>query len=99
MLNSKSFLAIDFGAGSLKAAEFETNEAGALVLKQFAIKSLGLEGSQENKREAVILKALQDVIAEKGMKAKDVNVCAPGFHVFSKFVKLPPVDANKVTQI
>src|SRR5213075_51122 len=25
--------------------------------------------------------------------------CAPGFHVFSKFVKLPPVDAGKVTQI
>jgi type IV pilus assembly protein PilM len=28
-----------------------------------------------------------------------VNVCAPGFHVFSKFVKLPPVDASKVDQI
>ncbi len=28
-----------------------------------------------------------------------MNVCAPGFHVFSKFVKLPPVDAGKVDQI
>jgi len=28
-----------------------------------------------------------------------VNVCAPGFHVFSKFVKLPPVDSGKVDQI
>src|ERR1041385_1716232 len=99
MLNVKSFLAVDFGAGSLKAAEFEVNEAGGLRLKQFAIKSLGLEGSQETKREAVLLKALQDVIAEKGIKAKEVNVCAPGFHVFSKFVKLPPVDPGKVTQI
>src|ERR1043165_10033674 len=99
MLNVKSFLAVDFGAGSLKAAEVEVNEAGGLRLKQFVIKSLGLEGSQETKREAVILKALQDVIAEKGIKAREVNVCAPGFHVFSKFVKLPPVDANKVTQI
>ena len=26
-------------------------------------------------------------------------MCAPGFHVFSKFVKLPPVDTSKVTQI
>ena len=34
-----------------------------------------------------------------GIRAKDVNVCAPGFHVFSKFVKLPPVDTSKVTQI
>src|SRR3990172_8341841 len=99
MLNAKSFLTVDFGAGSLKLAEFEVNEAGGLRLKQFVIKSLGLEASQEAKREAIILKALQDVIEEKGIKAKDVNVCAPGFHVFSKFVKLPPVDSGKVTQI
>jgi type IV pilus assembly protein PilM len=99
MLNTKSFLTVDFGAGSLKLAEFETNEAGGLRLKTFAIKPLGPEGSQEASREKVILKALQDALVEKGIKARDVNVCAPGFHVFSKFVKLPPVDANKVTQI
>jgi type IV pilus assembly protein PilM len=99
MLNTKSFLTVDFGAGSLKLAEFETNDAGGLTLKSFAIKPLGLEGSQDATREAVILKALQETLAEKGIKSKNVNVCAPGFHVFSKFVKLPPVDATKVTQI
>ena len=60
MLNTKSLLSVDFGAGSLKLAEFEINEAGALVLKQYAVRSLGLEGSQEAKREAVVLKALQE---------------------------------------
>src|SRR5689334_18772807 len=99
MLNTKSFLAVDFGAGSLKLAEFEVNEAGGLRLKQYSLKSLGVEGSQEDKREAVIQKALQSVIAEQGVKSRDINVCAPGFHVFSKFVKLPPVDPGKVTQI
>ena len=99
MLNTKSFLAVDFGAGSLKLAEFEINEAGGLRLLQYGLKPLGPEGAQEATREATILKALQEIIAEKGMKAKGVNVCAPGFHVFSKFVKLPPVDAGKVTQI
>ncbi|HEY3760162.1 MAG TPA: type IV pilus assembly protein PilM [Verrucomicrobiae bacterium] len=99
MLNAKSFLAIDFGAGSLKVAEFESSEAAGLSLKNFSIKPLGLEGSQEATREKAILKALQETLTEKGLKSKNVNVCAPGFHVFSKFVKLPPVDANKVTQI
>src|SRR5215467_1950201 len=99
MLNTKSFLTVDFGAGSLKLAEFEVNEAGGLRLKQYAIRPLGAEGAQETAREATILKALQGMLAEKGMKSKSVNVCAPGFHVFSKFVKLPPVDAGKVTQI
>src|SRR5215471_12429270 len=99
MLNTKSFLAVDFGAGSLKLAEFEVNEAGGLRLKQYGLKSLGAEGAQESTREATIQKALQTMLTEKGIKAKAVNVCAPGFHVFSKFVKLPPVDAGKVTQI
>src|SRR3989441_6906945 len=99
MLNTKSFLAVDFGAGSLKLAEFEVNEAGGLRLKQYGLKSLGAEGAQESTREATILKALQEMLSTKGIKAKNVNVCAPGFHVFSKFVKLPPVDAGKVTQI
>src|SRR5438445_368791 len=99
MLNQKSFLAVDFGAGSLKLAEFEVNEAAGLRLRQYGIKSLGPEGAQEATREATILKALQTMIAEKGIKSKGVNVCAPGFHVFSKFVKLPPVEASKVTQI
>jgi type IV pilus assembly protein PilM len=99
MLNSKNFLAVDFGAGSLKVAEFEVDESGALRLLNFAVKPLGAEGAVEAKREAVILKALQEVIAEKGFKAKSVNVSAPGFHVFAKFVKLPPVDSAKVTQI
>jgi len=99
MLNIKSFLAIDFGAGSLKLGEFEVNEAGGLRLKSFAIKSLGAEGAQETTREATMLKALQEVLVEKNVQSKNVNVCAPGFHVFSKFVKLPPVDAGKVTQI
>ena len=99
MLNIKSFLTVDFGAGSLKLADFEINDAGGLRLKNFAIKPLGLEGSQESSREKLILQALQETIAEKGIKSKNVNVCAPGFHVFSKFVKLPPVDAAKVGQI
>jgi type IV pilus assembly protein PilM len=99
MLNIKSFLAVDFGAGSLKVAEFEINEAGGLRLKSFSIKPLGLEGAQESSREATALKALREVLAETGTKARDINVCAPGFQVFSKFVKLPPVDAGKVTQI
>jgi type IV pilus assembly protein PilM len=99
MLNSKSFLAIDFGAGSLKLAEFEQNDAGGLRLKQYGVKSLGLEGSQEANREAAMLKALQELMAEKNFGSRQSNVCAPGFHVFSKFVKLPPVDTSKVTQI
>ncbi len=99
MLKSKSFLCIDFGAGSLKIAEFEPDQEGSLQLKQYAVKSLGAEGSQDASREASLLQAIKDVLVEKSFTSRQANICAPGFHVFSKFVKLPPVDTAKVTQI
>jgi len=99
MASARSFLAVDFGAGTLKLAEFEPSESGGLRLKQYGFRPLGLQGSQESVREQVCLKALQELLAEKQIKARDLNICAPGFHVFSKFVKLPPVDTGKVSQI
>ncbi len=99
MLKSKSFLSIDFGAGSLKIAEFEPAEDGGLRLLRFAVKPLGLAGSQDAARENVVKKALGEALAEGGFVSRQANLCAPGYQVFSKFVKLPPVDSSKVTQI
>jgi type IV pilus assembly protein PilM len=99
MLSTKPFLCFDFGAGSVKVGEFLANEQGTLTLTQFGIKPLGQEGTQESKREAAVLKAIQELLSQKPYRGKNINVCAPGFHVFSKFVKLPPVDTSKVTQI
>ena len=99
MLNTKPFLCFDFGAGTIKVGEFIANEQGTLTLTQFGTKSLGQEGAQESKREAAVLKAIQELLSQKQFRGRNTNVCAPGFHVFSKFVKLPPVDTGKVTQI
>ena len=90
---------MDLGAATLKIAEFEPNEAGGLRLKQYALKSLGPEGMQEATRQVAVVRGLQSLLTERAFSARNVNVCAPGFHVFSKFVKLPPVDTSKVTQI
>ncbi len=98
-MKPKSFLGIDFGAGALKIAEFEPTESGGLCLCAFGSYPLGLAGAQEAAREGAIKKALQFLLAEYGFASRDITVCAPGFHVFSKFVKLPPVDSSKVTQI
>jgi type IV pilus assembly protein PilM len=99
MLNAKSFLAVDFGATNVKVAEFELNEAGGLLLRQYGFRSLGPEGMQEAAREQTVVKALQELLTQGGFRSKFVNVCAPGFNTFSKFVKLPPVDTAKVPQI
>ena len=99
MLKSKSFLAVDCGANTLKVAEFEPNDSGGLRLKRYALRSLGLEGSQDTTRESSMIKALQEVLAEQPFSSRQVNLCAPGFHVFSRFVKMPAVDSAKIAQI
>lgn len=99
MLQTKSFLAVDFGAANVKVAEFEVSETGGLLLLNYGLKSLGQEGLQEATRQSAMLKTLQELISERGFHARVANVCAPGFNTFSKFVKLPPVDTSKVTQI
>ena len=98
-MSNKSFLSVDFGASTLKIAEFDITPDGSLALLNYGIEPLGLAGSQDAAREGVVVKALQKLIAERGFSSKNISVCAPSFHVFSKFVKLPPVDASKVTQI
>ena len=99
MLNNKSFLVVDFGATNLKLAEFELTEAGGLCLRRYGFRSLGQDGTQEATREAAMLKGLQEVLSANPYDSRNVNICAPGYHTFSKFVKLPPVDTSKVTQI
>ncbi len=99
MLTSKSFLAVDFGAATLKVAEFEVNEAGQLRLCRYGFASLGQDGLQDATRQAVLQQKLQALLSEKQFTANRINVCAPGFHTFSEFVRLPPVDTSKVTQI
>ncbi len=99
MAKLKPFLSLDVGAGSVKMAEYLVTEEGTLYLQQYGVKSLGQEGSQESKREEALSRAIQELIAERGFTAREANLCAPNFQVFSKFVKLPPVDTSKVTQI
>ena len=98
MLKAKSFLCLDFGAGSLKAAEFEATDAGVIRLKQFGLRSLGFEGSQDVSRERALSKAVPELLTERGFAARSINACAAGYQVFSKFVKLPQVDASKIAQ-
>ncbi|MBI3191375.1 MAG: type IV pilus assembly protein PilM, partial [Pedosphaera parvula] len=95
----KSFLCGDFGAGTLKIAEFEPSEAGSLRLKKYLVRPLGFEGAQDASRSEVLLRTIQDALSAGDFGSREINVCTAGFNVFSKFVKLPPVDTAKVTQI
>ena len=99
MLKSKSIICGDFGAGTLKLAEFEPSESGSLRMLKYAHRPLGLDGSKDSTRHDVLLAAIQETLEAYQFESRNINICAAGYHVFSKFVKLPAVDTAKVSQI
>ena len=97
-MSSKTFLAMDMGAGTLRIAEFEPTSEGVKLVR-FGVKPLGLEGASERARPKALEKAVNELFDETGFQAKTGLIAAPGFQVLSKPVRIPKVDNTKVAQL
>lgn len=99
MLKSDRILALDIGASSLKMAEFIPLKSGGIELIKHSINSLGLDPHADAERPSYIVSTIQEILAEHQIKPGPVLISVSGQSVFSRFVKLPPVDQDKVYQI
>jgi len=100
----KTFLAIDFGSGSLKLAEFEARTDGTLLLHRYFLAPM--EASPESDGEEPdpftgINLTLTKVLDENEVRAKgmEANYCISSSQVFAKLLRTPPVEGSKVSQI
>lgn len=92
-------LALDIGASSIKLGEFATLKDGGLELTGFGVSPLHLDPQAEADRVPQIISTIKELMHDRGLKAGSVALCVSGQSVFSRFVKLPPVDKEKVHQI
>lgn len=99
MLGSDRILALDIGAATIKVAEFAGVKPHGLRLVNFNHADMGLDLEHEENRKAVIISTIRNVLREKNIKTKHVVFSVSGQSVFTRFVKLPPVDESKVVQI
>ncbi len=99
MLGTERILALDIGASGLKMAEFVPLKSGGIELVKFGVASLGMDPQSEGDRGAYIASAIREIMADRGIKPGPVLLSVSGQSVFSRFVKLPPVDTEKVDQI
>ena len=99
MLSKDRILAADIGTNAVKLAEFVPSKGGTVELLNFAIESLGLAPGEDHLRSQVVTTTLQEMMREKGIKPGPAVICVSGQQVFSRFVKLPPVDKDKIAQI
>ena len=94
----KPILTLDIGSHSLKLAEF-ADVKGGLEMTRYAVSDLGVEPQSDADRSQFIITTIHDLIRESGCKPGPVQVAISGHSVFSRFVKLPPVEPEKVYQI
>lgn len=99
MLKSDRILALDIGASGLKMAEFIPLKSGGIELINHSIASLELDPHADADRLAYVVSTLGEILAERQIKSGPVLMSVSGQSVFSRFVKLPPVDEDKVYQI
>ena len=99
MFKSERILALDMGASGLKLAEFIPLKAGGVELAKYAVGALNFDPHGDTDRPAAITSTLLEMMASSGIKPGPVLVSVAGQSVFSKFVKLPPTDRDKILQI
>ncbi len=99
MFKAERILALDVGASGLKLAEFVPLKAGGVELVTYAVGALNLDPHGDADRGTVITSTLMGMLAESGIQPGPVLVSVAGQSVFSKFVKLPPTDRDKIQQI
>lgn len=98
---SERIVALDIGAGSIKAGVFVAHRRNGIELLGFAMRDLGADPTAEDEsvRMGQITEATRDLMQELGIPGGPVLLSVPGQAVFSRFVKLPPVSREKILQI
>ncbi len=99
MLKPERILALDVGASGLKIAEFVALKSGGVEMVNFGVGSLDLDPQSETDRSTYIVTTLRELMQDHGIRPGPVLLSVSGQSVFSRFVKLPPVDKEKVYQI
>ena len=99
MLGSDRIIALDIGASTVKIGEFQAGKGHGLRLTNFNYADLGIDPEHEENRKAQVVSTIRNALREKNIKSKPVIFSVSGQSVFTRFVKLPPVDESKVVQI
>lgn len=99
MRKSDYILTLNVGASTLSMGLFCPLKGGGVEMIDYAVVHLDPEGAAGDERNAYITSALREIISEHGFPSGPVLISVPGQSVFSRFVKLPPVSRDKITQI
>lgn len=96
---SKRILSLDIGASTIKLAEFQVGKDHQLILDRYGVRAVGISPDDESNRMLYTGTAVRELMTELRIKGGGVMLSLSGMHVFSRYVKLPPVSGDKISQV
>ena len=92
-------LSLNLGLQTVGLAEFRTGATGGLVLQSYRLTELVADPAADSSRPSQMKIAIEEMMGHLKIKPDKVNYAISAQSVFTRFVKLPPVDAEQVDQI
>lgn len=99
MFGSDRILALDIGNSKLVLAEFKISGTQTLELLNYAVSPLGIDPESASDVSAYIVSGIRDALRTSNIRPGPVCVSVSGQMVFPRYVKLPPVTPDKISQI
>ncbi len=92
-------ISLNLGSQTIGLATFEMQPHGGLMLRNYRLREILADPASEGMRRSQTATALREMMSELQINDGSVNFAIAGQSVFTRFVKLPSVDAEKVERI
>jgi type IV pilus assembly protein PilM len=99
MFGSDRILTLDIGNSKIVLAEFTLSSQKNLEWVNFAVSPLGVDPESTTDVSAYIVSGIRDAMRAGNIRPGPVSVSVSGQMVFPRYVKLPPVAPDKISQI
>lgn len=99
MAKPSRILSLNLGMQTVGLADFRSTQEGGLVLHAYTTRQLLADPAAEASRIAQIKLVIGEMLGELKIKPGRVNYAIAAQSVFTRFVKLPTVDPDKIDQI
>ncbi len=99
MAKPSRIITLNLGSQSIELAEFQIQPRGGLILCSYRSREVFADPATETARQTHIAAAVREMMNELGIKRGPVNYTVAEESVFTRFVKLPALEEEKIERI
>ncbi|MFT3990372.1 MAG: type IV pilus assembly protein PilM [Luteolibacter sp.] len=99
MAETQTSVALNIGSQRISMAVFETSKTGGLILKSYASEAISADPSQEASRIVQTRAAITELAKKLKIGKTKIRYAISGQSVFTRFVKLPPLQEDNIEQL